>query len=106
MERVLVLGARRYDFTAKDGGHVEGVQVSYITDDVVEEPNQRGCSTFQVSAPLGIWPDLARVPAVYDVDFRQRPGLKGKPTLHLVSANFVSSFRLEPSQYPAGNEVG
>lgn len=105
MERILLLGVRRYDFKGKDGGHVEGVQVNYITDDVVEEPNQRGCSSFQVTAPLSVWPDLARVPGFYDVEFRQRPGLKGKPTLQLAAATFVSPFRLV-DQVPIGDESG
>lgn len=98
METVLILGARRYDFTGKDGGHVEGVQVNYITDDKVSEPNQRGCSPFSVSAPLTIWTDLVELPGMYRVDFRQRPGLKGKPTLQLVSASFASSVKLTPTE--------
>lgn len=93
MERVLVLAARRYDFTGKDGNHVEGVQVSYVTDEQVQETDNRGCPLFQVTAPVSIWPDLPTMPAFYDVEFRQRPGLKGKPTLQITSASYVLPVR-------------
>jgi hypothetical protein len=85
VETCLVLSARRYDFKDTDTGRqVEGVTVTYITGDPEVEGDTRGCQPLSITAASSCWPDLLRLPAHCDLDFKQRPGPKGKPTLQLV----------------------
>jgi hypothetical protein len=84
MERCILLSARRYEFQDDKGKAVAGVTLTYLTDEVQTEGDTRGCQPLSVSAPLDVWPQLGTLPGVYDLDFKQRPGPKGKPTLTLV----------------------
>ncbi len=89
--RCLVLGARRYDFKDDAGARVEGVTLHYLTLDGEQDGttgDQRGEIPMQVSAPVGVYQDLTRVPAFYDVDFRQRPGRGGRPTLQATGLSY------------------
>jgi hypothetical protein len=94
MEKCLVLSARKYDFKDDAGKQIEGVTVTYLTPDVQGEGDTRGCQPLSISALPTIWPQLESLPGLYEMDFKQRPGPKGKPTLTLVSAQFVESFEL------------
>jgi hypothetical protein len=89
MEQCIVLSARRYDFKDEAGKQVQGVNLTYLTDDVQDDPDARGLAPMNVTAPYDLWPQLGVVPGVYDLDFKQRPGPKGKPTLQLVRVKFV-----------------
>lgn len=91
--RCLVLGARRYDFKDDDGARVEGVTLHYLTLDSEQSSDQRGEVPFSCSAPPGLFHQLEELPAMYDVDFRQRPGRGGKPTLQAVGVSYLG----EPS---------
>lgn len=99
MENCLVLAARHYDFTDDKGRRVEGCQVIYVTDDILTEGNTRGAVPMTVAAPMAVLNQLGKLPAYYQLDFRQRPGPKGKPSLHLVQADFVGSL---PAVLPTG----
>lgn len=91
MERVIVLNARRYSFDdEKTGKRVEGVSVNYVTGDPSSEADRVGVEQLTVLAPLALYGDLAQAPAVYDLDFRHRPGAKGRVTLSLAAARFVA----------------
>lgn len=94
MEQCVLLSARRYDFKDDAGKQVEGVTLTYITDNVETEGDTRGCQPLSVAGALSVWPKLAAVPGVYDLDFKQRPGPKGKPTLQLVDLKFVAPVEL------------
>jgi len=94
MEQCIILAARRYDFKDDTGKHVEGITLTYITDFVEVEGDTRGCQPLSVTAPILVWSSLTQVPGVYDLDFRQRPGPKGKPTLQLCKLNFVAPVEL------------
>ncbi len=92
METCVLLSARRYDFKDDAGKQVDGVTLTYIIPGNAEtEGDTRGVQPLSVSAPLAIWAELAELPGVYDLDFKQRPGPKGKPTLQLTGLKFVSS---------------
>lgn len=88
--RCLVLGARRYSFRDDGGQRVEGATLHYLTLDGEDhaDEDQRGEIPMQVSAPLAVYQDVARVPAFYDVDFRQRPGRGGRPTLQAAGVSY------------------
>ncbi len=89
--RCLVLGARRYDFKDDDGGRVEGATLHYLTLDGSQDGatgDQVGEIPMQVSAPSSLFHQLTEVPAFYDVDFRQRPGRGGRPTLQAAGVSY------------------
>jgi hypothetical protein len=91
MERCIVLTARRYDFKDADTGRrVEGVTLTYLTGDAEAQPDYRGQAVMQIPAPSEIWHQLAAIPGVYAIDFKQRPGPKGRPTLQAVGAEFIA----------------
>lgn len=90
MEQCVLLSARRYDFKDEAGKQVNGVTLTYITDFVEVEGDTRGCQPLSVNGAAAVWSKLAVVPGVYDLNFKQRPGPKGKPTLQLVDMAFVS----------------
>jgi hypothetical protein len=91
MERCIVLTARRYDFKdAETGRRVEGVTLTYLTGDPESQPDYRGQGVMSIPAPSELWHQLQAIPGVYSVDFRQRPGLKGRPALHAVGAEFIA----------------
>lgn len=98
----LVLGARRYDFKDDDGAPVKGVTLYYLTGDAEAEENQVGEIPMQVSAPLAVFHELDQLPAVYDVDFRQRPGRGGRPTLHAVGLSYSGPARFGSASSAAG----
>ncbi len=86
--KCLVLGARRYSFDGEGGGKVEGVTLHYVTHDQEAGQDQKGTIPLQVSAPLSVFHELQAVPGSYDVDFRQRPGRGGKPTLMVAGVSY------------------
>ena len=98
--RCLVLGARRYDFKDDDGGRVEGVTLHYLTLDGSQDGttgDQLGEIPLQVSAPASLFHQLTEVPALYDVDFRQRPGRGGRPTLQAAGVSYQGAASLGAS---------
>lgn len=98
MQRVLVFGARRYDFKDDDGGRVEGVTLHYLTLDGSEgEENQLGEIPFQCSAPVSMFHHFESSPAMYDVVFKQRPGRGGKPTLHATKVSYAGEASFDGS---------
>ncbi len=88
METCVLLSARKYEFADDKGRPVQGVTLNYLTDDVEQEPDRRGLSPMTINAPLELWHQLGQVPGVYELDFKQRPGLKGRPQLSVVAAKF------------------
>lgn len=89
MEQCVLLSARRYDFKDDAGKQVEGVTLTYITENVETEGDTRGCQPLSVAGESSVWSKLGAVPGLYDMDFKQRPGPKGKPTLKLVDVKFI-----------------
>jgi hypothetical protein len=94
METCVLLSARRYDFKDDTGKQVDGVTLTYITENVETDGDTRGCQPMSVTGTTALWSNLGEVPGVYDLDFKQRPGPKGKPTLQLVGVKFVGSVEL------------
>ncbi len=92
METTILLSARRYDFNDDKGKSVQGVTLQYLTGDTETSDNDKGCSVFTITAPYDVWLTLKAVPGVYDLDFKQRPGKGGRPTLQCVAANFKAPF--------------
>lgn len=94
MERCLVLSARQYDFKDDAGKQISGVTVNYLTLDQPTDSATRGCPPMTISAPVAVWRDLDVLPGYYDLDFRQRPGKGGKPTLMVVAGKLIEPLRI------------
>lgn len=84
------MGARRYSFRDDDGARVEGAKLHYLTLDGAPDGDidEKGEIPFEVSAPLAVFDQLGEVPAFYEVDFRQRPGRGGRPTLQAARVSY------------------
>lgn len=84
MSKVLILHAIEYDFNDDEGQRREGVKISYIQEGAENEEHRRGMPILQVSGGRELWAQLASVPGVYEMDWRQRPGRNNRPMTVLV----------------------
>ena len=64
--------------------------LNYLTGEVEESANTRGSLPMSITAPVDLYADLGPLPGVYDMDFKQRPGKGGKPTLQCTGLKFRS----------------
>lgn len=94
MEKCLVLSARQYQFKNDGGEQVEGVTLTYLTLDAPADGSTRGCPPLTINASVQLWPQLDTLPGYYDLDFKQRPGPKGKPVLMVAGVHFLHPLRL------------
>jgi hypothetical protein len=91
----LVLNAKRYSFKNDDGELVEGTTLQYLDpEEEVQEANRRGAEVLTITAPVDFFDQLHTLPGSYDLNFRQRPGKNGRPTLAVTSARFSESVNL------------
>jgi hypothetical protein len=95
MERCLVLCARSYSFDDASGKHIEGANLTYLSGDVETGADRRGMEPLTVSAPVEVLAGLVQLPALCELEFRMRPGSKGRPTLSLTSLKVVQSVPFE-----------
>jgi hypothetical protein len=92
--KCLVFSARRYSFNDDQGQPVNGVKLFYLTGDVSAAGDTRGAEVMNISGPLDLWPQVGDLPGIYDVDFRQRPGRNGKPSLQVAALTFIEKVAL------------
>lgn len=89
----LVISAKKYSFEDEKTHEVKsGLHVQYL-DPIMREDSvtQKGDLPLKVPALEICFDQLTKLPAYYDLDFRQRPDGKGKPVLTLANAKFISS---------------
>ncbi len=95
MERVYALGVRRYGFNDDAGARVEGATLHYIVGDGPDPTDEDviGELPMQVRVPRSVFQSLAGVelPGYCEIEFRQRPGRGGKPTLTAVDVRAVAT---------------
>lgn len=92
LETCIILSARRYEFKDdKTGELVKGCSVDYVTGDLANTETQRGAFPLTITAPPDVFGQLQAVPGAYEMDFKQRPGRNGRPTLQLVGLRFKQS---------------
>ena len=90
MSKHLVLSIRRLDFKNDKGDQVQLVKVTYL-DQAEANENVRGAQPLTINGALELWNDIEQVPGQYELDFRQRPDSKGRPTLTLAGATFLGA---------------
>ncbi|HEX2922678.1 MAG TPA: hypothetical protein VHS28_01470 [Chloroflexota bacterium] len=92
----LVLSARAYDFKDESSGRqVQGITLTYADPEPENAGDRRGLNVMTMPASVDIGPQLTQLPGFYDLDFRQRPGPKGRPTLQLVGVQFKAPLSLD-----------
>ena len=92
----LVLAAKKYDFKNDAGEQVAGATVQYLDFEsgALNEPNRKGFEPVTIAATTEAFAQFTEVPAYYDLQFRQRAGKNGRPTLALTSAKLLQPFKL------------
>ena len=93
----IVLEVRPYDFEDDKGRRIQGTRVTYLDPDSPSVHPASGFSPLTISADDGIAAGLNAVPGVYDLNFRQRAGQKGRPVLSLAGARLVRPLDLSGS---------
>lgn len=95
---ILVLGVKRYSFVNKETGEkVEGTKIEYVEgfDYPFQDSNMKGIFPMNVTGAYSMFDKFTKVPAWYNVEFRQRPDRNGKPVSTPVDAKFVKDLDLK-----------
>jgi hypothetical protein len=83
----IVLDVRPYDFQDKESGrHVVGMRVTYVDSAAPTPAPGSGFAPMQITADADLVSQFSAVPGVYDLEFRQRAGVRSRPVLSLASA--------------------
>lgn len=94
----LVLCVKNYDFINHETGeHLSGSNVYYL--DLLMSDYQeglKGLAPLKVSCTPRVLEQIKIVPGFYDLNFRQKPGANGKPTLVLADAQVRGALNLDP----------
>lgn len=90
MEKCVILSARAYDFEDARNQHIKGVSLTYLTGDSEDSDQRRGVFPMTVSATSDVFRSITALPGVYELDFKQRPGRQGKPSLAVVGARLCT----------------
>jgi len=94
-DRVIILGANRFDFKGTNDRQVRGCKVRYTDGKpVMADASRIGISVGEVSADFGIFMDLEVLPGVYDVEFQTNVTKQGV-TLFMQSARLVGPLKLD-----------
>jgi len=90
---VLLLAAKRYSFKNDQGEQVEGTTLHYldIEGGPSNEASRVGFEPLTITAPLEVFESVQEVPALYSLDWRQRPGKNGRPTLSVTGLKWLST---------------
>lgn len=97
MEKALVIAADRYEFTDEKSGEIrKGVTVYYINDYRDDTDKALGFKPIKAPATPEVFEEMRKggAPALYDLDFKTRPGQEGKPVLTLVKAVFDKAVKV------------
>jgi hypothetical protein len=96
--KCIILGVQEMKFTGRDGRLVDIKKVHYI-DRNVEELGMENCRGFLpmvVNCTPAVYSCISEVPALYRMEFSQRPDNKGKPVPILVGVEYVAPVDFEP----------
>jgi hypothetical protein len=97
METALIISADRYEFADEKSGEIrKGITVHYINDYREDTDKAIGFKPIKAPATLEVFEAVRKgsAPALYELDFRTRPGQEGKPTLTIVKADLVRTVEI------------
>jgi hypothetical protein len=88
MTEAVIFFASRYDFTDEKGTQRKGAKAKYFFPDKAEGENKEGIEYMESPMTFELFATLKQhgLPAVFDVDFRMKPGRENKPEMSLVKA--------------------
>lgn len=95
--KCLVLSAKPYEFSSKDGSLVKGISVSYINKKPSSRENEYG------NPPLIInsqslenfnFEEFSHIPGVFDMEFEQVTGKDHKPAIILTGMELINAVDL------------
>lgn len=95
--KCLILSKRSWSFvTEKDGEVLEGETVEYVDPDCTfeGETERAGIPVFKMSVSKKLGATIMKLPGVYSVDMRKRPGKGGKAVETAVSVKFEKTVDL------------
>lgn len=94
--KVLILNAKNYDFTNKDGGNVKGLKLSYITNEELVDKDNFGFSVMQQSIANTTLEEMGiNEVGLYELDFTFKPGKNNVPVVQISKANFLKKMDLK-----------
>jgi hypothetical protein len=97
MSKVIVTGLKTYGFTNKETGQfLEGVKVSYLSEERAKGQNENGYLPLQSSLNLSVLESFKEVPGIYNVNYAMVPGKGNKPTLAVTGFEFLKSVDFVP----------
>lgn len=90
MTEAVIFFASRYDFTDEKGTQRKGAKAKYFFPEQAEGDNKEGIEYMESAMPFELFAALKQngLPAVFDIDFRMKPGRDNKPEMSLVKAQF------------------
>lgn len=97
METALVLSADKWNLTDEKTGELRnGIMVQYINDYREDSDRAIGFKPIKASSTPEVFDAIRKggAPALYQLDFRTRPGQAGKPTLVIVKAELVRAVKI------------
>ncbi|GGY21261.1 hypothetical protein [Pseudoduganella dura] len=106
-DRALILSADRYDITDEKTGVVQPLfQLWYITDYRESSEREQGSKPIKMLTTPEMFAKLSaqKLPAMFDMELRSRPGKGNTAALTVVDINFVSAiniFGAEPAKAKA-----
>lgn len=97
METVLIISADKWNMTDEvTKEYREGITLQYLTDYREDTDTSLGFKPIKTSVNEAVFEAVKKngAPALYRIDTRSRPGTGGKPTLTVVSAQFVKPVKI------------
>jgi hypothetical protein len=97
METVLIISADKWQFTDEKTGELRnGATIQYVNDYREDTDVSVGFKPIKTSVNDAVFDAIKKsgAPAMYRLDSRSRPGKDNKPTLTVVSAQFVKPVKL------------
>ena len=96
MTEAVIFFASRYDFTDEKGSQRKGAKAKYFFPERAEGDNKEGIEYMESPMPFELLESLKHhgLPALFDIDFRMKPGRENKPEMSLVKAQFKKKVEL------------
>lgn len=90
-DKLLVLAASRYDFTADDGKKLRGAKIFTVEGGTRKTPDQIGSMPAEMGADIEVFEQFQghTLPAYFDVELAVTGGAKGKIGVKVAKATFL-----------------
>ena len=98
-DKLLVLAASRYDFTADDGKKLKGAKVFTVEGGSRRTPDQIGSMPAEMAADHEVFEMFQQhtLPAYFDIDLAVTGGAKGKIGVKVAKATFLHGLHDKPA---------